>query len=48
MDCAYENNNAYCGLCAIAMANSVAEAFGTDPTTQEYDAELMRGYLINC
>ena len=29
IDCAFENNSAYCGLYAI-----VAEAFGTDLTTQ--------------
>ena len=46
MDCAYQNNSNDCGLYAIA--NAVAEAFSTDPTTQEYDTELMRGHLIHC
>ena len=46
MDCAYQNNSDDCGLYAIA--NAVAEAFGIDPTTQEYDTELMRGHLIHC
>ena len=46
MDCAYQNNSDDCGLYAIA--NAVAEAFGTDPTTQDYDTELMRGHLIHC
>ena len=46
MDCAYQNNSDDCGLYAIA--NVVAEAFGTDPTTQEYDTELMRGHLLHC
>ena len=46
MDCAYQNNSGDCGLYAIA--NAVAEAFGTDPTTQDYDTELMRGHLIHC
>ena len=46
MDCAYQNNSDDCGLYAIA--NAVAEAFDIDPTTQEYDTELMRGHLIHC
>ena len=46
MDCAYQNNSDDCGLYAIA--NTVAEAFDIDPTTQEYDTELMRGHLIHC
>ena len=46
MDCAYQNNSDDCGLYAIA--NAVAAAFGIDPTTQEYDTELMRGHLIHC
>ena len=46
MDCSYQNNSDDCGLYAIA--NAVAEAFGTDPTTQAYGTELMRGHLIHC
>ena len=46
MDCAYLNKSDDCGLYAIA--NTVAEAFGTDPTTEEYDTELMGGHLIHC
>ena len=46
MDCAYQNNSDDCGLYAIA--NAVAEAFDIDPTTQEYDTELMCGHLIHC
>ena len=46
IDCAYQNNSVDCGLYAIAKA--VAEAFGIDLTTQEYDTELMRGHLIHC
>ena len=46
MDCAYQNNSDDCGL--YALANAVAEAFGIDPTMQEYDTELMRGHLIHC
>ena len=46
IDCAYQNNSIDCGLYAIAKA--VAEAFGIDLTTQEYDTELMRGHLIHC
>ena len=46
MDCAYQNNSDDCGLYAIA--NGVAEAFDIDPTTQEYDTELMCGHLIHC
>ena len=46
MDCTYQNNSDDCGLYVIA--NAAAEAFGTDPTTQEYGTELMRGHLIDC
>ena len=46
MDCAYQNNSDDCGLNAIR--NAVAEAFGIDPITQEYDTEFMRGHLIHC
>ena len=46
MDCAYQNNSDDCGLCTIA--NAVVEAFGTDPTIQEYEIDLMRGHLIHC
>ena len=46
MDCTYQNNSDDCGLYAIA--NAVAEAFGADPTTQEYDTELMHGHSIDC
>ena len=42
----YQNNSDDCGLYVIA--NAVAEAFGIDPTTQEYDTELMRNHLIHC
>ena len=45
MDCEYQNNSHYCGLYAIT--NAVAEAFDIDPTTQEYDTELMCGHLIH-
>ena len=38
MNCAYQNNSDDCGLNAIR--NAVAEAFGIDPTTQEYDTAL--------
>ena len=44
--CAYQNNSDDCGLYAIA--NAIAEVFGTDPTMQEYDTELMRGHLLHC
>ena len=44
MDCAYISDD--CGLYAIA--NAVAKAFDIDPTTQEYDTELMRGHFIHC
>ena len=46
MDCAYQNNSDDCSLYAIA--NTVAEAFGTNPTMEEYDTELMGGHLIHC
>ena len=46
MDCVYQNNSDDCSLYAIA--NAVAEAFGIDPTMQEYDTELMREHLIHC
>ena len=46
MDCAYQNNSDDC--CLYAIANAVAQAFDIDPTAQEYDTELMHGYLIHC
>ena len=46
MDYAYQNNSDDCGLYDIA--NAVARAFGTDPTTQEYNTKFMRGHLIHC
>ena len=46
VDCANQNNSDDCGLFVIA--NAVAETVGTDPNTQEYDTELIRGLLINC
>ena len=47
MDCAYQSNSDDCVLYATC-CNAVAEAFGIDPTTQEYDTELMCSHLIHC
>jgi len=46
MDVALQTNGNDCGLNAIA--NAIAEASGIDPCTQDYNTELMRGYLIAC
>ena len=46
MDCTFQSNSDDCGLYTIA--NAIAEAFGIDPITQEYNTEFMRGHLINC
>jgi len=39
MDCAFQQNSDECWLNEIANAN--AEAFGIDPTSQEYDPQLL-------
>ena len=35
-------------IAVLCYSKRVAEAFGTETTTQEYDTELMRGHLIHC